>query len=73
LLATQVVSRLREALEIDLPLRLLFEHATVRRFAAALVQTLPDGHALVDMAALVLQVQALDDSELDQWLQEGAP
>ena len=72
LLATQVVSRVREALEIDLPLRLLFEHATVRRFAAVLVQDLPGGRALVDMAALVLQVRALDESEVDQLLEQGA-
>jgi amino acid adenylation domain-containing protein len=72
LLATQVVSRVREALEIDLPLRLLFEHSTVRRFAAALVHDLPGGPALVDMAALVLQVHALDEREVDQLLEQGA-
>jgi SAM-dependent methyltransferase/acyl carrier protein len=72
LLATQVVSRLRDALEIDLPLRLLFEHATVRRFAAALVQALPGGQSLVDMAALVLQINSLDESELNQLLEQGA-
>ncbi len=72
LLATQVVSRLRQALEINLPLRLLFENPTVRRFAAALVQNLPNGAALVEMAALVLQLDALDDNELDELLQQGA-
>jgi amino acid adenylation domain-containing protein len=36
LMATQVISRLRRALGVELPLRMLFEHATVARFAEQL-------------------------------------
>jgi amino acid adenylation domain-containing protein len=68
LLATQAVSRVREALDIDLPLRLLFEHPTVRALSKALVATHPDGARLVRLAELVRQVDALDEAALDQLL-----
>ena len=68
LLATQVISRVREALEIDAPLRLLFEHPTVQTLAQALVATQADGAQLLRVAALVRQVDALDDDALDQLL-----
>ncbi len=38
LLATQLVSRVRQALEIEVPLRVLFEHSRLQGFVAALQQ-----------------------------------
>ena len=38
LLATQVLSRAREAFQLDLPLRLIFEEPTVGGMALAIVQ-----------------------------------
>ncbi|WP_164834998.1 non-ribosomal peptide synthetase [Sinorhizobium meliloti] len=35
ILATRAIARLRSSLALDLPLRMLFEHPTVRQFAAA--------------------------------------
>lgn len=43
LLATQVMSRVRAAFRIDLPLRTLFDHATVEAFALAVDQALLAG------------------------------
>lgn len=72
LLATQVVGRVREALDIDVALRLLFEHPTVRTFAQALcaaqTATQHDPTHLERLAALVLEVNAMDDDALDQLL-----
>jgi amino acid adenylation domain-containing protein len=46
LLATQVIARLRQALELDIPLRTLFEHPTIAQFAREidrqLAQAFPD-------------------------------
>jgi len=36
LLATRVIARLRQALELDIPLRILFEHPTVAQFASVI-------------------------------------
>ncbi|MFQ6571907.1 amino acid adenylation domain-containing protein [Pseudomonas sp. UM16] len=41
LLATQVVSRLRQALDMQVPLKHLFEHTTLRAFAASLQEQAP--------------------------------
>ena len=46
LLATQVVSRLREAFEIDLPLRILFERSTIAELAAAVDDTVQEAQGL---------------------------
>ncbi len=41
LLATQLVTKVRSALSVDLPLRLLFEHPTLSAFCSALENLLP--------------------------------
>ena len=46
LLATQVISRLREAFQIDLPLRALFEHSTVAELAQVVDITLHEAQGL---------------------------
>jgi acyl carrier protein len=45
LLATRVISRLQAALDLDIPLRTLFEHATLRTFAFAVEELLLEGEA----------------------------
>jgi hypothetical protein len=40
LLATQAIARLRHAFQVDLPLRLLFEHSTIEALAVVIEETL---------------------------------
>ena len=72
LLATQVISRLRATLEMDIALRLLFEHPTVRALAQALVQG-PGGTDLERLAELLQEVASMDEAALDAHLaQQGS-
>ena len=60
LLATKAVARLRELLHLDLPLRWIFEAATARRLAAALLRNEParaaETERVAEMAATVLDM-----------------
>ena len=55
LIATQAVSRLRDTLQHDVPLRLMFEHMTLASLAQAL-RSQPGGEQLEDAAELVLEI-----------------
>lgn len=68
LLAIQVVSRLREALQRDLPVRILFDHPTVAELSAALdVQPDPE------LARLLDRIEAMPDAEVVALLGERGP
>ncbi|WP_256081504.1 type I polyketide synthase [Massilia sp. YIM B04103] len=71
LLAIQVVSRLREALQRDLPVRILFDHPTVAALAAALdaLDEQPDA----ELARLLDRIEAMPDAEVSSLLDERGP
>jgi hypothetical protein len=63
LLATQVVARLRDYLQVDLPLRTLFEAPTAAEMVARL--TASEGPAEMNHAAReVLEILAMSDAEI---------
>jgi len=68
LLAAQVVSRLGEALEVEVPLRRLFEVPTVLGLAEALLRDASSGHDLERAAGLVLDLLRLSEEEVDTLL-----
>jgi acyl carrier protein len=70
LLAMMVISRVRETLEIEPPLRTMFESPTVAKFAAAILRD-EDERAGVEMKAqLLLKLSQLSDDEVEAMLDE---
>ena len=64
LLVTQLASRIRKTFKLDLPLRALFEHATVAQLAEAIAaQSEPPGQA-ERIAAIYLRVSAMSSDEI---------
>lgn len=61
LLATRVLARLRSALGIDLPVRILFGATTVEGTAAAVEEL------------LLAEIEALSDAEVETLIEEGTP
>jgi amino acid adenylation domain-containing protein len=70
LLGTTLVSRVRDAFDVDLPLRRLFDSPTVAAMAEALADEAPDPAALERTAQLLLRVAALSDEDVQTMLAE---
>ncbi|HEX6290385.1 MAG TPA: amino acid adenylation domain-containing protein [Herpetosiphonaceae bacterium] len=71
LLAMQLISRLRDAFQVELPLRILYESATVADLALAIVQKQAeqaDNEALDEMLA---ELDQLSDEEVQALLASG--
>ncbi len=71
LLATQVVSRVREAFRVDLPLRRIFETPTVAELAESMLADEASGPRVERTAAILLQVAAMSDDEVESLLSEN--
>jgi amino acid adenylation domain-containing protein len=70
LLSTQVVSRIREALMMDLPLSCLFEYPTVETLSSHLVTIEPSPGHVEKVARLLKRVNSMSDENLKKVLNE---
>ncbi len=68
LLATQVLSRVREAFQLELPLRKLFKSPSVAGLAAAILEDGAERERVERTAELLLKLASLSDEEVDDML-----
>ena len=68
LMATQVASRVRESLGIDLPLRRIFERPAVGALATAILGDAPDRLRIERVAELLLQFSQVSDEQAEELL-----
>ena len=72
LMATQVASRVRESLGIDLPLRRIFEKPTIDALAAAILSDAPDRLRIERVAELLLYFSQVSDEQAEALLAQEA-
>ncbi len=68
LLAIQVVSRIREQRNVEVPLGALFENSTARRLATYIDQVAVPVSARVESAPAPIELEGLSDGDLDRLL-----
>jgi acyl carrier protein len=66
--ATQVISRVREALRLDLSLRVLFEAPTVAELASRVEQSISKAGELEELARNMAEVEELSEEEIERQL-----
>jgi acyl carrier protein len=64
LLAMQVTSRIREALELEIPLRAIFEHRTVESYTLAVLQNQIEEGDDADLSELLRELDGLSDEHV---------
>jgi hypothetical protein len=65
LLATQMMARIRDTFQIELPLRTLFENPSVEELAKAILRHHPTSDRTEQIAEVIRKVNALADSEVE--------
>jgi amino acid adenylation domain-containing protein len=71
LMATQVASRVRESLSLDLPVRRIFESPAVGALATAILKDAPGRARIERTAELLLQLSRVSDEQADTLLAQA--
>jgi surfactin family lipopeptide synthetase A len=72
LLAIQVIARLREAFQVELPLRTIFDAPTLEPFAAKILEAMLNDDSATDTAATLAEIKDLSSEEVRTLLEAEA-
>ncbi len=72
LMATQIISRLRQEFQVDFPLRRLFETPTIESLALAIAECQAEQAEEGDVDDMLAEIEGLSDEEVEQLLKEDA-
>lgn len=73
ILATQIIARVRDALRVEVPLKLIFIAQTIERFAAALLESAPAQRQVLQRTAeLYVKLSRMSEEELDRALAKSS-
>ena len=70
LLATQVISRVRQAFQMDLPLGSIFEKPTVEKLTMVIMEKLSEGGRGGEVARILAELESLSDDEARRLIAE---
>jgi len=70
MMATQVVSRIREEFDVELSLRVLFENPTAEGIAQALIEAESETQDAESLDAMLSEIENLSDEEIEKFLNE---
>ncbi len=70
MMATQVVSRIREAFDVELSLRVLFENPTAEGIARALIEAESEMQDEESLDAMLSEIENLSDEDIEKFLNE---
>jgi hypothetical protein len=73
LLAAQAVFRMRDILEMDIPMRTIFEAPSAESWAQSIIQSSADPERLLEIARLANRIANMHDTDVEKMLAQSRP